>query len=642
MKSSNSIFDEYHTNKDTNATFGWCDFIGTTFNAEKEQIFCDGKLTEYNQLSKEYSPECYYILSKNKLFKFVNESSKIPIKFLEFLYPRLEIIENSSHNKQYYNFSLTSLGKTIAFKCKIISETELWIFNLKTHPSIVLKNLLHDYSIGKILGTGNYAKVRLATKIGTDKMFACKSIHKKKLSGHPFHLNSVISEIDILRALKHPRIINLYEVYEGKEHIHFIMEYLAGGELFEKIREKGSYNESDAIRIMGRLLEVVGYMHSKRYIHRDLKPENIILLNSDSDLNFKVTDFGLATYLEEGKKATHRCGSPGYAAPEILKKQEYDFKVDVFSCGVILYALLTGFSPFCASNVEGILEKNEKMDIDFSEDTWKLVSKEGKDLVRKMLEKEPQKRLAITDCLRHDWFKKEQSSEKCVQLVSALENMKKYNRVGAVRFDVSLIKPFSFASSSFHMSPPGSPKHEQIVTKVKKPISSANLLANICEKPPEGRTRFYSRDGNDMYDHENLLNNAEDDIPDEHGNSETKIGPIKYHNSFAPEEDEMREIPITPGSSGGSKQILESSLHLTCSQSAPHPLKKGTFPQMMKNKKPVKISQFKSEAVKMEIHGDIEAEVEDSSEEINERKSNEINLTEYKTALSKVLNEEDY
>jgi serine/threonine protein kinase len=150
-----------------------------------------------------------------------------------------------------------------------------------------------------------------------------------------------------MRDLKHPRILQLYEVFEGEDYVHLIIEYLKGGELFDKVQAKGSYSEADAARLMKRLLEAVCYCHAKGVLHRDLKPENIILTyvdatscrDIDSDVNFKIVDFGLAVRLPPGQKETLRCGSPGYAAPEVLAKDGYDLKADVFSCGIILYVL---------------------------------------------------------------------------------------------------------------------------------------------------------------------------------------------------------------------------------------------------------------------------------------------------------------
>ncbi len=159
-----------------------------------------------------------------------------------------------------------------------------------------------------------------------------------------------MQEIAILRGLRHPRILKLFEVYEGHEYVHLILEYLKGGELFDRIQAKGGFSEADAARIMSRLLEVVAFCHNKGVIHRDLKPENIILTqasnayhvrDTDSDLNFKIVDFGLATQIEASKDLTLVCGSPGYVAPEILRHEGYNLKADVFSCGVILYALYT-------------------------------------------------------------------------------------------------------------------------------------------------------------------------------------------------------------------------------------------------------------------------------------------------------------
>jgi len=145
-----------------------------------------------------------------------------------------------------------------------------------------------------------------------------------------------VNEIEILRFLKHPTIITLYEVYESADYVHLVIEYLKGGELFDKIQAKGSYSEGDAAKLMKRLLEAINYCHQKNVIHRDLKPENIILQDTASDLDFKIVDFGLAVIARPDTKETLRCGSPGYAAPEVLLKEGYGLKADIFSCGIML------------------------------------------------------------------------------------------------------------------------------------------------------------------------------------------------------------------------------------------------------------------------------------------------------------------
>lgn len=141
----------------------------------------------------------------------------------------------------------------------------------------------------------------------------------------------------------------MFEIYEGKKHVHLVLEYLRGGELFAKLFQKGNYTEADATNLMRTLLETISFCHMKGYIHRDLKLENLILMyksfkinpfrDGESDIQFKIIDFGLATKLAPNELEIRRCGSPGYVAPEVLFNEGHSFKADVFSCGVILYYL---------------------------------------------------------------------------------------------------------------------------------------------------------------------------------------------------------------------------------------------------------------------------------------------------------------
>jgi len=143
-----------------------------------------------------------------------------------------------------------------------------------------------------------------------------------------------------MRKLNHENIIKLHEVYESENHIYLVLELLSGGELFERIIQKGQYTEKDSCILMKNLLSALAYMHSKGIMHRDIKPENLILKESDNDWNVKIADFGLATHVNPSHDYLFkRCGTPGYVAPEVLADAKYDQKVDVFSAGVILYIL---------------------------------------------------------------------------------------------------------------------------------------------------------------------------------------------------------------------------------------------------------------------------------------------------------------
>lgn len=148
-----------------------------------------------------------------------------------------------------------------------------------------------------------------------------------------------MSEIEVLRAINHDYIIKLFEVYESDKYIHLVFEYLEGGELFERIKSKGLYQERDAMNVMRNLLLSLDYLHEKGIVHRDLKPENLILASKDNDYNLKIADFGLASFIQRSELLYLRCGSPGYVAPELLEDKGYNAKADVFSAGVILYVM---------------------------------------------------------------------------------------------------------------------------------------------------------------------------------------------------------------------------------------------------------------------------------------------------------------
>jgi len=233
-------------------------------------------------------------------------------------------------------------------------------------------------------------------------------------------------EIQILRKIKHQNVIKLFEVYEDETHVHLVMEYLMGGELFNHIKNAGTFNEGDAIKIMKSLLSALAHIHQMGIIHRDLKPENLIMANKYNMSRIKIADFGLATIMVKGQKETLRCGSPGYVAPEILNNCEYDTKVDIFSAGVILYTLLSGLSPFYGISYQEILSKNRKCLIEYPEQHWSFVSDMSKDLLHKMVEIDPVKRYSADQCLDHYWLSDDSlNSVNCSAQSCVIENMKK-------------------------------------------------------------------------------------------------------------------------------------------------------------------------------------------------------------------------
>ncbi|XP_046142830.1 calcium/calmodulin-dependent protein kinase type 1 isoform X5 [Osmia bicornis bicornis] len=203
------------------------------------------------------------------------------------------------------------------------------------------------YVLKELLGTGAFSEVRLAdSKEKPGQMFAVKIIDKKALKGKE---DSLENEIRVLRRLTHPNIVQLLETFEDKHKVYLVMELVTGGELFDRIVEKGSYTEKDASGLIRQVLEAVDYMHDQGVVHRDLKPENLLYYSPDEDSKIMISDFGLSKMEDSGIMAT-ACGTPGYVAPEVLAQKPYGKAVDVWSIGVISYILLCGYPPFYDEN----------------------------------------------------------------------------------------------------------------------------------------------------------------------------------------------------------------------------------------------------------------------------------------------------
>ena len=218
----------------------------------------------------------------------------------------------------------------------------------------------------------------------------------------------IIKQINILKTLDHPNIIKIYEFYSTDKYIYIINELCTGGELFNKIVEVKYFTESTACFIMRQLLSAVAYCHDKGVIHRDLKPENILIENSEEKnkefFNIKIIDFGTCEILKK-KKLTEQIGTSFYIAPEVLKNG-YNEKCDLWSCGVILYILLSGCPPFYGKSEKEIFQKILDGKIDFNKNKiWSKISDEAKNLVTKLLQVDPQKRISASEALEDIWFK---------------------------------------------------------------------------------------------------------------------------------------------------------------------------------------------------------------------------------------------
>ncbi|GMJ15239.1 CBL-interacting protein kinase 8, SNF1-RELATED PROTEIN KINASE 3.13, PROTEIN KINASE 11 [Hibiscus trionum] len=256
------------------------------------------------------------------------------------------------------------------------------------------------YEIGRTIGEGTFAKVKFAQNTETGESVAMKVLDRITIIKHKM-VDQIKREISIMKLVRHPYVVRLHEVIASRTKIYIILEFITGGELFDKIVHNGRLSESEARRYFQQLIDGVEYCHSKGVYHRDLKPENLLL---DSLGNLKISDFGLSALPEQGVSLLRTtCGTPNYVAPEVLSHKGYDGAVaDVWSCGVILYVLMAGYLPFDELDLTTLYSKIERAE--FSCPSWFPVG--AKSLIHRILDPNPQTRITIEQIRSDEWFKK--------------------------------------------------------------------------------------------------------------------------------------------------------------------------------------------------------------------------------------------
>lgn len=275
---------------------------------------------------------------------------------------------------------------------------------LQTDSVLAAKNghLKEYYNLGRKLGHGQFGTTFLCVEKTTRHEFACKSIAKRKLSTQE-EVDDVRREIQIMHHLAgNSNVISIKGAYEDAVAVHVVMELCTGGELFDRILNKGHYTERKAAELARTIVGVVEACHSLGVMHRDLKPEKFLFVNEEEDSPLKTIDFGLSIFFKPGETFSDVVGSPYYVAPEVLYKC-YGPEADVWSAGVIIYILLSGVPPFWAETEQEIFEEVLHGELDFSSDPWPNISPSAKDLVRKMLVRDPIRRLTAHEVLCHPW-----------------------------------------------------------------------------------------------------------------------------------------------------------------------------------------------------------------------------------------------
>ena len=302
----------------------------------------------------------------------------------------------------------------------------------KSDPSL-------DYKKKNFLGEGSFASVYLVQNRITESIRAMKVIKKSSTTSEEDE-KEIINEINILKIMDHPNILKIFEFYSSKESYSIITEYCSGGELFQEITENGPFNERYSAYVMYQILSSINYCHNMNIIHRDLKPENILIVdrNKNNFPRIKVCDFGTSKMVEKGAVQKKLVGSSYYIAPEVIKKN-YNEKCDIWSCGVILYILLSGRPPFGGEDDREIMDNVKIGKYDLESSPFNKCSKSVLDLIRKLLVMDKNKRISAQEALLHPWFKEQKAKELYNQIKDEniikklLENLKKYKRNSVIQ-----------------------------------------------------------------------------------------------------------------------------------------------------------------------------------------------------------------
>ncbi|XP_073701065.1 serine/threonine-protein kinase BRSK1 isoform X2 [Garra rufa] len=252
------------------------------------------------------------------------------------------------------------------------------------------------YRLEKTLGKGQTGLVKLGVHCITGQKVAIKIVNREKLSESV--LMKVEREIAILKLIEHPHVLKLYDVYENNKYLYLVLEHVSGGELFDYLVKKGRLTPKEARKFFRQIISALDFCHSHSICHRDLKPENLLL---DEKNNIRIADFGMASLQVGDSLLETSCGSPHYACPEVIRGEKYDGRrADVWSCGVILFALLVGALPFDHDNLRQLLEKVKSGVFHMPH----FIPPDCQALLRGMIEVNPEKRLTLEEIQKHPWY----------------------------------------------------------------------------------------------------------------------------------------------------------------------------------------------------------------------------------------------
>ena len=368
---------------------------------EDEGINCQGKL--YKFVNDKFK-ELWFKLVYKDLFYYKNKNEKVHrgMHNLSGLFLQAQGLKEIKGRKMYC-FNILFPSKNRIYYCDNETEYNNWISALKKATGYT--NLLDIYDIKQKLGKGKFGLVKLGINKETNDKVAVKVMNKNNMDSSDLEL--VRTEIEILKICQHPYIIKLYDIFENVDYIYIIMEYCSGGDLFSFLQKRNFILKEDKVAtIMYKLCKAVFYVHSYGIADRDIKPENVLLTSEDEDADIRLLDFGLSKIVGPNQKCTEPYGTLTYCAPEIILDKPYLKTVDSWSLGVMTYLMLSGSLPFSGKDEHEIAKNVVYSKVNFEKKPiWNEISREAKDFITKLLDKDLKTRIEMKTALEHPWFK---------------------------------------------------------------------------------------------------------------------------------------------------------------------------------------------------------------------------------------------
>jgi len=306
-----------------------------------------------------------------------------------------------------------SSGKAVHLYTEDEGEAKRWLEALEMSAQTV--SIRKFYSLGDVLGKGSFAEVVEATEKSSGRKMAVKIIEKKVIDGKQKEYIRI--EMSVMKLVRHPNVMRLEQVFETKSKIYMVMPLYLGGDLYEYMKHnaRSGLKEDQSRQVIYNVLSALKYLHSVGIVHRDLKPENLLLVKAGEPTDIVITDFGLSKFAAPHEAMKAACGTLSYVAPEVLRMEGYGKEVDLWSCGVIMFLTLRAKLPFHDTTKNRIIARILRQNVQMVDPHWNKISKEAKDLIAKLLIKNPAQRISCDLAMKHSWFEPIREAEEAAK-----------------------------------------------------------------------------------------------------------------------------------------------------------------------------------------------------------------------------------